>query len=224
LKAVGGGKVARVLSRESSKSVSLGEEPFKREESFQGTEPTSIAYRPLKYDVVVYDPCLGELRIHAQLKGEKDLYKRAFGRHLFGRADFFPDGVKYTLEPLRENGEACLMCADVDGLERMRLRELHYRWGGAQSLYEIARANDLFAAMHDRGSTMPAFPILARAVFQVKFHGVERPRLVTIKPPNVAFYDRDQDNGPIEEWLRRRGFLDVHPDDDQTADPLLAGP
>jgi hypothetical protein len=197
-------------------------EPFKREDSFQGAEPTSVAYRPLKYDVVVYDPALGELRIHAQLKGEKDLYRRAFGRHLFGRDDFFPDGIKYTLEPLRDDGEVSLACTDVAGLDWVKLRELHYRWGGPQSLYEIVRANDLFAALRDCGKPIPDFPTLARAVFQVKFAGVERPRLVTVKPPNVAFYDRDQDGTPIEQWLSQRGFLDVHQDSDQVPDPLLA--
>jgi hypothetical protein len=198
-------------------------EPYKREESFQGAEPSSVAYRPLKYDVLVYDPCLGELRIHAQLKGEKDLYRRAFGRHLFGRDDFFPDGLKYTLEPLRTDGERSLGCADVDGLEWARLKELHYSWGGAHSEYEIVRAGDVFAALRDRGNrTIPSSPRLARAVFLLKFRDSKRPRSVTIKPPNVALYARDQDAGLVEEWLQKRGFLNVYPDaDDQPPDPLL---
>lgn len=200
-------------------------EPFKREESVVGDEPSSIAYRPLRYDVLTYDPCRGELGIHAQLKGEKKLYREEFGRHLFGSANMFPGGIKYTLEPLRRDGEACLACADVVGLERVVLRELHYDWGGAEPLYEIVRANkNLFAALRAHGkSTFPRTPRLARAVFAMKFTGVERPRLVTIKPPNVALYARDEDTTPVEQWLQKRRFLDVYADDDEAADPLLVG-
>lgn len=198
-------------------------EPYKREESVVGAEPASVAYRPLRYDVLVYDQGRGELGIHAQLKGEKKLYREEFGRHLFGRPEAFPDGIKYTLEPLRRDGEACLACADVDGLERVVLRELHYDWGGAQSEYEIVRANNLFTALRERGPrTIPRTPRLARAVFSVKFLGIDRPRAVTIKPPNVALYARDEDAAPVERWLHNRRFLDVYADDD-TADPLLVG-
>jgi hypothetical protein len=199
-------------------------EPFKREESFQGVEPSSVAYRPPRYDVAVYDPCAGELRVHAQLKGEKDLYCRVFGLQLFGREDFFPRDKKYTLEPLRDCGERCLSCADVDGLEWVRLRELHSYWGGAQAEYEVVKANDVFAALREREDRkIPAFPKLARAGFLVKFRSAPRPRSVRIKPPNVALYDRDQDAGLVEEWLQRRGFLNAQGDFDSTADPFLVG-
>jgi hypothetical protein len=197
-------------------------EPFKREESVIGAEPSSIAYRPLRYDVLTYDPCRGELGIHAQLKGEKKLYCKEFGRHLFGRPNIFPGGIKYTLEPLRRQGELCLACGDVEGLEKVVLRELHYDWGGAQSEYEIVRANNLFAALRERGNrTIPRTPRLARAVFAMKFTGVERFRLVTIKPPNVALYARDEDTTPVEQWLQNRRFLDVYADDDEAVDPIL---
>lgn len=198
-------------------------EPYKREESAEGADQGSVAYRPLRYDVVAYDPRPGELRVHAQLKGEKDLYRRAFGRHLFGRADFFPDGVKYTLEPLRADGEASLRCTDVDGIEWVRLREVHYAWGGVHGEYHTVRANDVFAAQRDRGSRgLAQFPRLARAVFQVKFRACRRPRAVTIKPPNVALYTRDADAGLVEGWLERRGFLNVKPDAAAAHPPLAS--
>src|SRR5665213_3392787 len=49
-------------------------EPFKREESLEGLQASSVCYRPLKYDVLVFLPQIGELRIHAQSKGETQLY------------------------------------------------------------------------------------------------------------------------------------------------------
>lgn len=199
-------------------------EPYKREESVVGVEPSSVAYRPLKYDVLVYTPALKELRINAQLKGERQLYRTEFGRHFFGGQNYFNDGAKYTLEPLRSAGEASLVCADVDGMEWVRLKELHYNWGGSHGEYEIAKANDLFAAMKDRGGRrIPQSPALAKAVFLIKFAGAKRARTVSVKPPNTALYARDGDSGLVEEWLEKRGFLNVYADaDDPAADPLLA--
>ena len=62
-------------------------EPFKREESIEGVKTSSVCYRPLKYDVLVYSPQIGELRINARSKGEKKLYRSTFGKHLFGDED-----------------------------------------------------------------------------------------------------------------------------------------
>ncbi len=199
-------------------------EPYKREGSVVGVEPSSVAYRPLKYDVLVYTPDLKELRINAQLKGERQLYRSEFGRHFFEGLNYFNIGVKYTLEPLREVGEPSLACTDVAGMEWVRLKELHYNWGGAHGEYEIAKANDLFAAMKVRGGrTIPKTPALAKAVFLVKFAAAKRARTVTIKPPNTALYARDEDSDLVEQWLKQRGFLNVYADaDDPALDPLLA--
>jgi hypothetical protein len=79
-------------------------EPFKREETMSGADVGSVCYRPLKYDVVVYDRRVGELRINASLVGEKRFYRQQFGKHIFGDVDHFPGNAKYTLEPLREYG------------------------------------------------------------------------------------------------------------------------
>jgi hypothetical protein len=197
-------------------------EPYKREESVDGAEPSSVAYRPLRYDVLAYDSGAGELRVNAQSKGEKELYRRQFGKHLFGREDYFPHGSKYTLEPLRADGEQCLGCDDVPGLEWVRLREVHVAYGGPHNEYEVRRANDLYAAMRQRGRPLPAAARLARAVFQVKFADARRPRSVAIRPPNAAVYVRDEDSALVDEWLKKRGFLDADGGaGDDAADPVL---
>jgi hypothetical protein len=41
----------------------------------------------------------------------------------------------------------------------------------------------------------------------VKFTGTKRPRSVTIRPPNMAKYDRDDDSDVVETWLALRGFI-----------------
>ena len=63
--------------------------------------------------------------MHACNKGEKDTYRREFGRHLFGNADFFPGTAKYTLEPLRTAGRASIVCTVHD----FRVKLLHARTG-----------------------------------------------------------------------------------------------
>lgn len=184
-------------------------EPYKREGSVVGDEPSSVAYRPLKYDVLVYTPDRKELRVNAKLKGERKLYRTEFGRHLFGGQNYFTEGAKYTLEPLRLAGEQALVCSDVPGVEWIVLKELHYKWGGKHSEYEIVRANNLFAAMKDRNKFIPDTPTLARALFRVKFVDVKQVRSVIVSLPTKAQYTRDEDCDVIEVWLKQRGFLDV---------------
>ncbi|QEL16362.1 hypothetical protein [Limnoglobus roseus] len=77
----------------------------------------------------VYDPVLSELRVHAQLKGERQLYRRAIAEYLVGRDDFFAREAKYSLHPIRRDREDCLACGDVDGLDAVLLRELHFAGG-----------------------------------------------------------------------------------------------
>jgi hypothetical protein len=182
-------------------------EPFKREESLDGTEPTSVCYRPLKYDVIVYQPALGELRINARSKGEKRLYRTRFGKHLFDDEDFFPGDSKYTLEPLLTRGEAALTCVEVPGMEWVRLREAHFLLGGPANEVEVHRADNVFEAFRSRGARPPEGTRIIRAIFQVKFADSKRPRSVTIRPSNIAQYTRDDDAELVEQWLRRRGFI-----------------
>lgn len=99
-------------------------EPYKREGAVEQDKSSSVFYRPEKHDVLVYYAAIGELRINAASKGEKDLYRRSFGLHLFGDENHFPGAEKYTLEPLRTDGPASLTCSDVDGIESVILKEV----------------------------------------------------------------------------------------------------
>lgn len=182
-------------------------EPYKREGSLEAGQSTSVFYRPEKHDVLVYESSIGELRINAASKWEKDLYRRKFGLHLFGGEDFFPGTGKYTLEPLRTDGPAALVCTDVDGMEWVKLKEIHFFWGGSENEIEIRKASDVFAAFEARGRTLPAKGRIIRASFQVKFSDSKTPRTVTIRPSNIAQYTRDDDSAVVEEWLVKRGFI-----------------
>lgn len=199
-------------------------EPYKREGSLENGESSSVLYRPEKHDVVVYDPTIGEIRINARSKGEKELYRTKFGLHLFSDEDFFPGKSKYTLEPLRADGKASLVCTDMDGMEWVKLREIQYYWGGPQNEVETRRANDYFAALEARGRSIPAKARITRAGFQIKFNDSKTPRSVVIRPSNIAQYTRDADSTLVEKWLTKRGFILTEKEDEhEDAEAVVAG-
>ena len=189
-------------------------DPYKREGSLEGSQQSSVFYRPEKYDVLIYETAIGEIRMNACNKGEKDTLRRQFGRHLFGDEDYFPSTAKYSLQPLQTNGESSIVCTDVEGMEWVRLKELQFYWGGAEKEIEIRKANDLFAAFHSRDHDIPEKAHIIRASFLVKFRDSKTARTVTIKSSNIALYTRDSDASVIEEWLMKRGFITTNHQED----------
>ena len=182
-------------------------ELFKREGSLQCKKTNTVFYRPEKYDVLVYNPNLGELRMRACGKREKDLLRRQFGLHMFGREDFFPATGKYSLEPLRRDGVASCVCSDVDGLDWIKLKELHLLWDTKDGEIEIRKGTDVFAKFAELGRVIHPHPRIIRAGFQVKFADAKRPRTLVIRPSNIAQYTRDSDSEVLEYWMGRRGFI-----------------
>lgn len=168
---------------------------------------SSICFRPLRYDVVVYDMLIGELRINAKLKGEKKIYCQKIGEHMFGDPDCFPGVDKYTLEPLRELGEDALSCGDIEGIVWIKLVEVAFYWGGKYQEIENRKAADFFAAAELRDARIPDAPRLTKATFRIKFDSQTTPRSIRISPANVAQFARDDDAVLIERWLQLRGFV-----------------
>jgi hypothetical protein len=149
----------------------------------------------------------GELRINARSPKEKALYCSQIGLYLFGNDALFPSKPKYTLEPLREDGEAALVCADIEGMESVTLTEIWFYWGGAEKEIEIRRAADILSAYSMSSRHFPLRPRIIRAKLKVKFDGCKTPRTVVVRPPNVAQFTRDHDSALLETWLIRRGFI-----------------
>jgi hypothetical protein len=198
-------------------------EPFKREESLNGSETASVCYRPLKYDVLVYQPEIGELRINARSKAEKRLYRSLFGTHLFDDEDFFPGTEKYTLAPLRELGEDALAPGDIDGIEWIKLREVQFFFGGTPWEIVTRKSDDVFALLKSRNKSFPVGGRIIKATFQVKFSDAKTPRSVVIKPSNIAQYTRDDDSLLVEQWLQARGFIiNTEMEDREPTEAVLA--
>jgi len=185
-------------------------EPFKREGTIENGESSSVFYRPEKFDVLIYNPALGELAIHAGTKGEKKAYCKYLGKHLFGSETFFAfEGVdgKYSLEPIRTDGAACLVCRDIERIDGVQLAELQFRHSGHLYHVEIHKADDVFAALDSIARQIPPSAVLLRASFKVSFTGTVRPRTVVIRPPNLTMYDRESDSALLERWMIARGFI-----------------
>ena len=180
--------------------------PFKREGSLKAGKSSFEYYRPEIHDVLIYDTEVDDIGVHAGTKGERDLYLRLIGLHLFGDPEYFPRADKFTLAPLIDRGRAALQCDDVPGLEGVLLTEFHRYWGGNFKSIEIRKATDIFGALDDRHHLL-AGGRATGAVFRIKFAGTKRPRSVTVRPPNMAKYDRDDDSDVVETWLALRGFI-----------------
>jgi hypothetical protein len=182
-------------------------EPYKREGGIKDGESTSVFFRPETFDVVVYNSTIGEIRMNAGLVGIKRLYRQKFGKHFFEDEDFFPGTGKYTLNPLKSDGEAALVCSDVEGLEMVLLKELHFYWGGPFGEIEIRKASNVLAALSWRNRQIQDNARLVRAKFHVKFENARNPRTLIIRPPNIANFTRDGDSVIGETWLAKRGFV-----------------
>jgi len=181
-------------------------DPFERRGSINNKgESVGVYYWPEKFDVLVLKPEAGELRINARNKGERAEYRKVFGRHLYGNDNFFGVESKYTLEPLRTVGRDSL--APINGMLGVRLIEVWFFWGGTCHEVEIREADDIFEAYRARGLAFPEKPEIVKARFNVLFPGSEKPRAVTITPPNEAQFMRDGDSVLIEKWMEQRGFI-----------------
>lgn len=199
--------------------------PLRREGTLNAEEESTLLYRPLKFDVLAYETSLGELRINAETVGEKKLYRTVFGKRLFGDPFFFGDSGKYTLEPLRIDGEDSLQCDDVDGIDAITLVEIHYFWPGSPHEIAISRSPNVFELLRKRGRAMPRKAKIIKAGFRVTFTGAKRPRKVTIAVPNRASCHRD-DSDVVNRWLVERGFTlakhdDESPEDNEAVEAVL---
>ena len=183
--------------------------PFRREGSLRDGRPSIEFFRPEIHDVLVYDPDFDEIgRTRAFADGRRaEAVPLRLGQHLFGDEAYFPAKGRFTLDPLVERGAEALACEDVPGLKEIKLVEYQRFLGGRFKESEVRKASDLFAALDVGGRSLSKAWQLKRAVFSVLLNDASKPRRVTIRPPNIAIYDRDTDSEPVEVWLRRQGFM-----------------
>ena len=181
-------------------------EPVTREPSLEGDESSIQLYRPQKFDVAYYHFSAGELWINAGTT-EKKAYRRCVAEFLKGEECDSEPTQKYTLEPLRTDGRAALVCSDVEGMRRITLKEITFQWGGHPPEFETRSTDDVFAALDARQRRMPNTPEIVRATFDMEFSDSGKSRSVTVIPPNQTRCTQDDDAPLVEEWLQRRRFV-----------------
>ena len=206
------GRSARVFWREHGHEYWFyvrHAQPIKRDGcvDLKDLESGSMIYRPERHDVVIYDADAGEMRVHADCEQEPELFRLAFGMHLFNDPNYFPASKgKYTLEPLKA-GRSVLACAGIDGLLDISLKEIEFRGHGELGLRERVSALDVFSIFEKREYKIPAAADICMARFSVLFRDAKKPRSFTIRPSNFATFSRDDDSIPLHIWLERQKFV-----------------
>ena len=180
---------------------------YKRESAVEGYASKGVFYRPEAFDVACYSSVIGELRIHTKNKGEQNLYRRELGKLICGDSSFFPGLDKYDLGPLIHDGEKSLVVSNIDGIDWIMLSEVRLEKRRAHYMLSTAyTAPNVFLALRDENVQLRPNDVIVKAKFRVKFTGEDKPRYVTITPPNKLELCRDTEAAIIEAWLRRRGF------------------
>jgi uncharacterized ParB-like nuclease family protein len=197
-------------------------DPLRREGALEGGVSSGVYYHPEKFDSMIYSPALDTLQVSSGPKGQQQLYRDVFGKHLFGDATYFGIGGCYRLDPLRERGEDALDCSTIPGIQWIRLTQVEiFQGNGLTIRYSHT---DLFALLGDQMAAILAGGRIAKASFGVKFVDSKTPRSVSVWLSSRASYMRDEDRLLVEAWMRVQGFL-AKPAEavDEEAEAALAG-
>ena len=178
------------------------------EEAMENGEPTTVFFRRRHRDVLGYDGARGEMGVNACNPREELVLLRTFGRCLFGRPDFFPGTDKYTVWPIMRDGRGCLACADVPGIEWVKLTRVEFCQREGERHRTVQEGEDIFRLV-ERGKVKwpDRLEDFASATFQVKFRGAKKPRRLTIVPCNRVIYGREEDWPVLERLMLARGFI-----------------
>lgn len=167
-------------------------------------ETRRLILRPELYDVVRYDVRHGDLLVNARAQADIRSYCRFIGRHVFAN-DFLFDGIepppRYTLEPIRSEGQAILTRGEFDVIEEVRLDTLDLEHPAFDNGGIRIGPPDVFALLPLVGGRIDPSAVLTRAKFVFKIAGEKRMRAVTITPPITADYEHDVVGDVIELFL-----------------------
>ena len=160
------------------------------------------------FDVVVFDRLTGVLKVNCR-EGIEDVYRTAFGSVYARDMLFFDDRSIFTLAPLRSADITTLDCRDIDGLTHVALEYCEFeRYRFNTLMKESVQTGDWYAEVAGRSSPVPeGASVPSQAVFQISFTGRKNPTKCHVHQGNRLAFGRDEHAGPIEEFLRKRGFM-----------------
>lgn len=184
---------------------------FKREGAVANGKSTCVCYRPENHDVMTYDWRTGVLSVFnkSQAESEREMYVRVFGSIFFSNTGQFYKDKLFTLDPLRDKKAGALVCADIEGIEEVKLVEMQVLFKGPFNDKRTFHSTDLFASLAASNEAFPMLGTITYAKFEFRISGSKRIITATIMPPGKTKYDRNQYAHLIEAWMKKRGFMIV---------------
>lgn len=186
-------------------------EPFKREGSIRGGKSASEYFRPEKYDVLIYETSTGTIAVNAKGIRLTSQYLYAVGVFFFGDGAFFPLKHEVTLTPLLQLGAQSLNFEDFPHIEDIKLVEITNVRAGIITDVSIKKSKDMFGALAMSGQQLPVFGQYTSAVLKFTARDRLTPGTVTLRPPHIVSYSRNEDREIMEPFLRARGFMPGNP-------------
>ena len=183
--------------------------PLKRELKMKDGETESIFYNPQCHDLLIYN-CDSDdvsVRIFSKKKGQIDEFLRCVGKHIFGSEEYFAEQKKFSLEKLRDVDNAAHNFATTDGVEDVKLVEIHYDWGGETEIRKSGNLLNTLIRKNGQDSIKRVAIIFAK--FSVKFEGVKKARPIDIRAGNRATFSRDEDFLVVEDWIADQGLVEA---------------
>lgn len=168
-----------------------------------------IDYRPVRDDLIYFNKLTGELKINAMTEPQRRMYRHTFGECFFDDADMFPEGEIWTAHPLIEHGRRSLTTADIHRLRSAELLSVKLDLDGEIPEIITDQRDELIDVLEERMNLFASENVIARIIeakIALLIDDSRKVRMVTIKPPNVAQFNRDCDADVIEAFLFSRGF------------------
>jgi len=182
--------------------------PFKREGCLKDDKSDTVFYRPEMHAVIVYNQEQNEISINnTAAKWQKELYLNVIGKYLFGAEDYFLSGDKFTFETLRADGEKCLVCSDIPGIEYVKLTEVHLKWISKGNPQEVRKSDNYFTCSQQWREDFPSGAKISTVQLLFRFTGEKSPKRITISSPNIASSSSDNFGELIDTFLMARGFV-----------------
>ena len=172
--------------------------------------PCSHVFRPEEYDAIIYHKEHGDLRLNTNRERDHRIYRITFGHLLFGQANVFdPNENTVRLDPLLGRCGDLFNCQDIDGLAEIHPVEVVFTDTAHPCCRMTMTADkDLTLLSYCPG---PVLPPTAQEVLSAKFiyrlSNRAKWERITVHRGQSLCYERDGNCAPIENWLRRRGFV-----------------
>lgn len=161
--------------------------------------------------MLIYEAATGTIAVHAKGIRLIGQYLYAIGVFFFGDGAFFPLKQEVTLTPLLKYGADSLNCEDFPNIEDVKLTEITNVRAGLVTEVMIRKSKDIFGGLAKFGKQLPAFGEYTSAALKFVARDRSTPGTVTLRPPNIVSYSRNEDREIMEPFLRARGFMPGKP-------------